>query len=379
MNHNSGHPSILKLEPPIHLGQPAATCVNLSHEAGFMKTKPRHHAFLSALALVFSATSATSPAEAVQPSPAANESLPDSDLELLGMAAKRFVEAFNQKDAAGIAALFHPQGEMLSSSGETYSGREAIQAHYAEVFAGETVPLVSLEAHSVRQVGPGIAIEDGVVHFTMAEDEPVTSVAYTATHSKQPDGSWLIASNRDQPHATPPAERLKPLHWLVGEWTLEGENGFRVDMVLDLDDSGNYLLGESLVTDAEGDAQSTHLRIGWNPATASIFWWTFDSKGGFTSGPWARNGDEWTIATTGFTADAEANSNTQTLTRVRADSMLWCATDRLLVDETLPDLSLRFVRRAPDPAATDPEPTEPGAVDAGSPDSTTGESVPSEN
>ena len=320
-----------------------------------MKTRNLHRHCLPAVALFLSACVGATFAQPAPPEAPQSESLPDADLELLGKTAERFVEAFNRKGAAAIAALFLPRGEFVSSSGETYRGREAIEAYYAGLFADETAPLISLEADSVRQLAPGVVVEDGVIHLTTSEDEPVTSVAYSATHSKQPDGSWLIATNRDQPEVTPPAERLKPLHWLVGEWTLEGEDGLRVDMVLDLDDSGNYLLGESLLTDAEGDAQSTHLRIGWNPATASIYWWTFDSKGGFTSGPWARNGDNWTVATTGFTADAEANSTTQTLTRLRGDSMIWTATDRLLVDETLPDISLRFVRRAPDPGPVESE------------------------
>lgn len=299
----------------------------------------------------------------VVPPAAAADSIPDADLELLGKTAERFVEAFNHKDAAAIAALFLPHGEVVSSSGDTYIGREAIEDHYAEVFADEKAPLVSLEANSVRLVAPGVVVEEGVIHLTTSDDEPVTSVAYSATHTKQPDGSWLIATNRKQPEVTPPSERLKPLHWLVGEWTLEGEDGLRVDMVLDLDDSGNYLLGESLVTDTEGGSQSTHLRIGWNPATASIYWWTFDSKGGYTAGPWARNGSDWTIATTGFTADAEANSATQTLTRVREDLMVWSARDRLLVDETLPDITLRFVRRAPNPGSVEVEPEPSSDVD----------------
>ncbi|NQX01083.1 SgcJ/EcaC family oxidoreductase [bacterium] len=320
---------------------------------------PTLASFLSAC---FSATMAQPAPPTAAPIPAESDSLLDPDLELLGKAAKRFVEAFNQKDAAAIAALFTPHAELVSSSGETYSGREAIEAHYAAVFAAETAPLVSLEADSVRLVAPGVVVEDGMIHFTQAAGEPVTSVAYSATHRKQPDGGWLIATNRDQPEVTPPVERLKPLHWLVGEWTLEGDDGLRVDMVLDLDDSGNYLLGESLVTDAEGDSQSTHLRIGWNPATTSIYWWTFDSQGGFTSGPWARNGDDWTIASTGFTADAETNSTSQTLTQVRQDSMVWTARSRLLAGETLPDVTFRFVRRAPDPGSVEREP-EAAAAD----------------
>lgn len=307
---------------------------------------------------------ATPPAAEVAESAEDTESLPDADLEILGKAAETFVKAFNEKDAAAIAALFLPQGEIVGSDGETYSGREEIEAHYAEVFDSESAPLVALEADSVRQVAPGVVIEDGIIYLTTSDDEPVTAVSYSATHSKQPDGSWLIATSRNQAEITPPAEQLKPLHWLVGEWTLEGEDGLRVDMVVDLDDSGNYLLGESLVTDSAGDAQTTHLRIGWNPATASLYWWTFDSKGGFTSGPWARNGSDWTIASSGFTADAEVNSTTQTLSPVTGDSMVWTAKDRLIADETLPDVSLIFVRRAPEPAAAEDADAEEAGAEA---------------
>lgn len=340
-----------------------------------MKTWNHHRHSLPTVALLLSACICDTLAQQAQPvapppaSPGAQAaappvvppvaedagSLPDADLELLAKTAERFVEAYNQRDAAAIAALFLPLGELVSSNGDTYSGRDEIEAHYAEIFADEMAPLVALEAESVRLVAPGVVVEDGVVHLSTSDDEPTISVAYSVTHAKQPDGSWLIATNRNQPEVMPPSERLRPLHWLMGEWTLEGENGLRVDMVLDLDDSGNYLLGESLVTDAEGDSQSTHLRIGWNPATASVYWWTFDSKGGFTSGPWARNGSDWTIDTTGFTADAEANSSTNTLSALSGDLMVWNVSNRVLVDETLPDVSLYFVRRAPDPDSDEDE------------------------
>ncbi len=380
---------------------PAASALPAKHyhlKFRFMKTWTHHRHCLPTLALILSASICDTqaqpsppatppaapqtetpppaqPAAPTAPPPSAEDAgfLSDADLELLGKAAERFVEAFNTKDAAAIAALFQPLGEIVSSSGATYTGREEIEAFHAELFADEMTPLVALEAESVRLVAPGVVVEDGVIHLTTSDEEPVTSVSYSATHAKQPDGSWLIATSRNQSEVTPPAERLKPLHWLVGEWTLEGEDGLRVDMVLDLDDSGNYLLGESLVTDAEGDSQSTHLRIGWNPATASIYWWTFDSTGGFTAGTWARNGSDWTIATTGFTADAEANSATQTLSPLSGDLMVWTATDRLLVDETLPDVSLHFVRRAPDPDSGEDEPesstdAEDADVEAGGAD-----------
>lgn len=285
------------------------------------------------------------PAEA----PAADAATSDAELESLGKAAARFVAAFNAKDAAAIAGLFLPSGEIIGRNGDEIRGREDIGAFYTELFAGESVPKIALEASSVRLVAPGVAIEDGVVHLTISESEPVKSVSYSVTQIKQPDGSWLIASSRDHLEVTPPSEHLKPLVWLVGEWTYEGDDGVRMQLAIDLDNSGNFLIGEADAISPGGDLQTTSLRIGWNPATSSVFWWTFDSDGGNASGQWTRSGDGWLVRTSGITADGETNAATQKITMDGGDTIIWAATDRVRAGETQPDATLRFVRRAPDP------------------------------
>lgn len=281
------------------------------------------------------------------PAPAA--ATEDAELESLGKAAERFVAAFNAKDAAAIAAMFLPNGEIIGRNGNEVRGREEIQTFYADYFSGEKVPQIALEASSVRLVAPGLAIEDGLVHITTAENEPVKSVSYSVTQVKQPDGSWLIASSRDHLEVTPPSEHLKPLVWLAGEWTYEGDDGVRMDLAIDLDPSGNFLLGEAAATDAAGGVQNTSLRIGWNPATASVFWWTFDSDGGNASGQWTRNGGGWLVRSSGITADGETNASTQRISMDGGDTIVWAASDRVRAGENLPDATLRFVRRAPDP------------------------------
>jgi hypothetical protein len=122
-------------------------------------------------------------------------------------------------------------------------------------------------------------------------------------------------------------------------------------MVIQPDQRENYLLGEALITNPDGDAQSSSLRIGWNPATSSMYWWTFDSEGGHTAGQWARRDDQWLIHNTVVTAENEATSSSQTLIREGADAMVWVATNRTVAGETLPDISFRFVRRAPAPGS----------------------------
>lgn len=326
------------------------------------KRIPFHHLVLPSITLFCAGTLPLLPAQGVPPVSAATKDAEtgiDENLGALGDVAERYVTAFNGKDAEAIAAMFTPTGEIIGIHGDILGGRRAIRDYHRDLFAGEqVVPLLALEATDVRMIAPGIAVEEGVVHLTTAEDEPVRSISYTVTHTRQADGSWLMASSRSLSEVTMPSERIKPLHWLVGDWTLESADGMRIDMVIDLDERENFLLGEALVTDAMGDAQTTNLRIGWNPATSSVYWWTFDSEGGNASGSWARSGDEWVVTSTGITAGAEIASSSQTLVR-DGDTMAWIATQRMLAGEAQADLTYRFVRRAPDPLSLlNPEPAE---------------------
>ncbi len=319
-----------------------------------MRTHAVRGRFLPLYAVLLTAalpSSAQDRAGDAQPPPGNPAALIDADVESLGKAAERFVEAYNKKDAAGIAALFTENGEIIARDGEPIHGREAIKERYEELFTGEEVPQIALEASSVRLVAPGVAIEDGVIHFTSGETEAVKSVSYSATQVRQEDGSWLIASTRDQVEVTPPSEHLKALAWLGGDWSYEGDDGVRMDLALEMDGSGNFILGEAISTDTAGQEQTTSIRIGWNPACSSVFWWTFDSDGGNASGQWTRSGDTWLIRTNGITADAETTAATHKLGREGDDTIVWNATDRVMAGEPLPDTALRFVRRAPEPEA----------------------------
>lgn len=314
----------------------------------FMKNWNRHYTkALPAIALLCLASLANLKAQDSTVDQGAESDI-EAMFDSLGKAAEKFVTAYNGRDAAAIAALFTPQGEITGTDDVTLVGRQAIEEYYKDAFAENNAPQIALEASDVHMAAPGMAIENGMVHLTWAEAEPVRSIRYSVTHVKQTNGSWLMASSRSISEVIQPSEQIKPLHWLIGEWTLESEEGLRMDMVLHLDDRGNYLLGEALVTDAEGGSNTTTLRIGWNPATTSVYWWTFDSEGGNSCGPWARRKDDWIVKSTGITADAEATCSSQTLAH-DGDTMVWIATHRTLAGEALPDLTYRFVRRAPDP------------------------------
>ena len=278
---------------------------------------------------------------------------PSPEIAGLQQAAADFVLAYNAKDAAAIAALFTENGEMADLRAEdTTTGRAGIQARYAEIFAAGDTPAVAVEVDSVRLVGKDLAIEDGTVHFTPpGENAPAKSTAYTAVLQKNEAGAWQIASTRALADTTGAAGQLAELaSALKGDWTAM-RDGLRLDLAFGWDGSGNFLAGEMLATTADGDPQTTTMRLGWDAARKAITWWSFDDDGGFAKGDWTATDDGWLIRTEGSTADGESTSASQSLVPEGKDTLLWTAKDRLVDGEKLPDVELRLVRRAPEPAA----------------------------
>jgi uncharacterized protein (TIGR02246 family) len=278
---------------------------------------------------------------------------PSPEIAGLQQAAADFVLAYNAKDAAAVAALFTENGEISDLRAEdTTTGRVDIQLRYAEIFAAGDTPSVAIEVDSVRLVGKDLAIEDGTVHLTPPGDNaPAKSTAYTAVLQKSADGAWQIASTRTLADTTDAAGQLTELAAaLKGDWTSQKE-GMRLDLAFGWDGSGKFVAGEMLATAADAEPQTTSLRIGWDAARKTITWWSFDDGGGFAKGDWTATEDGWLVRTEGTTADGETTSANQTLTPEGKDTLIWTAKDRLVNGEKLPDIEMRVVRQAPEPAA----------------------------
>jgi uncharacterized protein (TIGR02246 family) len=294
-------------------------------------------------ALLALALGATSGLRAEEPSP---------EMAALAEAAADFVTAYNQKDAPALAALFTEDAELADlRARDLSSGRAAIQARYEEIFAAPDAPRIAVEVDSVRLVGPGLAIEDGTAHYTPPGDEaPPRSIPYCAVLQKDPAGQWRIASSRDLGDATDAAGRLADLaEALKGDWTCQ-KDGMRLDLAFGWDESGKFIVGDMLVTTADAKPLSTSIRIGWDGARKAVSWWTFDDGGGFAKGEWTPVDGGWLIRSEGSTADGETLSMTQSLTFDGKDAFHWNARDRLADGEKLPDVELRVVRQAPEPA-----------------------------
>jgi uncharacterized protein (TIGR02246 family) len=279
---------------------------------------------------------------------------PSPDIRGLQKAATDFVTAYNNKDAAALAALFTEDGEMADTTGKDLtSGRDEIQARYEEVFAGDS-PSMAIEVDSVRLVAPNLAIEDGTFHLTPSGDgnAPPHSTNYTAVLMKNDKGGWQIASTRDLGDATDAAGQLADLESVLkGEWTSRSSDGVQLDLAIGWDPTGKFLLGETLATTADSEPQPGSMRIGWNAARKCIVSWIFDADGGVVEGNWTPTEDGWMIRSEGTTAEGETVTVNQELTTEDKDTLIWAATNRVVDGVKQPHTKLRIVRQAPEPAA----------------------------
>jgi len=112
-------------------------------------------------------------------------------------AMKQFVDAFNKQDAAGVAAMFHPDGKLLPAGKPMITGTEAIQAFWKGNFDA------------------GLSnIEKTIIEYVVSEDLAVETSSYILTFKdtkipgkdtlvwrRNSDGQWKISTDiwaRDQ-------------------------------------------------------------------------------------------------------------------------------------------------------------------------------------
>lgn len=278
---------------------------------------------------------------------------PAPDISGLEKAAADFVVAYNEKDAQAIAALFTENGEISDLTAEDVTtGRDEIIERYEEMFSAEDAPSIAIEVDSVRLVGDGVAVEDGTLHLTSpGEDFPARSTTYSAVLQKNAEGVWKIASTRNLKDVTSAGGHLAGLaEALIGDWTCQKDD-VRFDIAFGWDDSGQYMIGDLLVTKADAKPLNSTLRFGWDEARDTISSWTFDDAGGFAKADWTELDGMWQVRTEGNTAEGETMSANQKLSFQGKDTFLWSGKDRLINGESQPEATLRFVRQSPEPDA----------------------------
>jgi uncharacterized protein (TIGR02246 family) len=257
-------------------------------------------------------------------------------------------DAFNEGDAAKLAAHFSPHAELVNSGGEVLSGPDKIREFFAAIFERSPDAELSIQIESVRVLGDNVAIEEGMTRLVREPDGSEELARYTVVYAKENE-TWKMISARDIPIEAAVDKHLEGLAWLIGDWVDECEESVVLTSYR-WADSQRFIIGEFHVsTPGEGTLDGA-VHIGWDPQLKQIRSWVFDSEGGFGTGVWARNEDTWIVKLTGVMRDGHTTTATHRMRRVSNDQAVMESRDRviggILIDDGEP---VMMVRRGPDP------------------------------
>lgn len=111
--------------------------------------------------------------------------------------------AWNNKDAAAMAACFTAEGGMVGFDGSQVDGRENIEAHLAPIFADHPTAAFVAIVRWIRFPDPGIAILRGVAGMVprgLNEVSPSVNTVHTVVALSQ-NGLWRAALFQNTPAA----------------------------------------------------------------------------------------------------------------------------------------------------------------------------------
>jgi len=234
--------------------------------------------------------------------------------------AEAYRAAVERGDLEAVAKFWTPNADYVDQEGHTFAIRERLAEAREKEKDGQAISRRTLaaESHSIRIVTPGVAIEDG-------DFDRSTGPArghYTAVWLKR-DGRWLLDGVRESVSSVAsPADRLQGLGWMVGEWRATGDN-VAADVSCVWGPDKNYLLRRIMLRPADGDAVSAIQWIGWDPVLKQVRSFVFDSRGGFGTGKWKKDGDAWIVSGQGVLADGRQTSGTNIYSNVDSDTAIW--------------------------------------------------------
>jgi uncharacterized protein (TIGR02246 family) len=113
----------------------------------------------------------------------------------------RLIDAWNQRDAAAMAAPFAEDGELIGFDGSEVICRAAIVGHLEPIFASHPTPPYLTKVKSVRFLSPDVAVlraVAGMVPPGKTDIEPKVNTHHTVVAARR-DGRWQIALYQNTP------------------------------------------------------------------------------------------------------------------------------------------------------------------------------------
>jgi uncharacterized protein (TIGR02246 family) len=300
------------------------------------------------------ATTAPAPAAAATPTALVPKTADEAAL-IAGVQA--FAKAYSEANVKALSEFFTDDSSIVDPSGDETRGKSAILEMYSSAFSD--VPGVKLEPtiEDLRFITPEVARASGQSRLSTSSGDATEFTRFSTILVKK-DGQWKISEIREYPSPpedVSPGDRLRELDWMVGDWVDESEEN-KVSSSVRWADNDSYLIRDYAIEIKGERASSGTMIIGWDPQSAQIKSWLFDSNGGHGEGYWTRTGEsEWVVKANGVLRDGRPTSATQIHTIINKDSVKTSSIDRIIGGVLQPDITdIVMVKKPPQPTANAP-------------------------
>jgi uncharacterized protein (TIGR02246 family) len=271
------------------------------------------------------------------------------DEQMIRKSAVAYQNAFNQGNAAALAALWAPDGEYIDQTATLINGREEIQQAFTSFFGNNKGQKINIKIDKIGFPLDDLAFELGSTVVTGPEGQSRTT-NYSANYAKR-NGTWMLLSVHELPPAAPSNYgKLKDLEWLQGNWTTRDPASDKPDATVIAvscywSANQNFLIREfSCATNGKISNLGTQ-RIGWHAPTKSIRSWSFDFKGGTVTGSWKPNGKNWIINTREALNNGQELTSVELLSAGKNGEQIWEVTDQMIGNQAFPNKTFTFRRQ----------------------------------
>jgi uncharacterized protein (TIGR02246 family) len=249
---------------------------------------------------------------------------------------KANIQAFNDRDAAAIAANWTDEGEYIRNDGDPVRGRADIQKGYAEFFKTlKGKPTVEVQTDNLRFPSADTAVSEVTLRLKNEQGQVIAS-SWRNTLLVRENGQWKVALVQEWDRDNSLDDTLKDLEWLIGTWRMDTKDR-DVTTTYEWDENKTFIRGKYTVKQDAKVIESGMQIFGRDNADGGIRSWVFQSDGGFGDGLWTRDGKNWTVDFGGVTADGKKLSATVNYVRVNADTFTWQSVQQTVDGQPIAD------------------------------------------
>jgi uncharacterized protein (TIGR02246 family) len=260
----------------------------------------------------------------------------ETDKQAIEKLLKENIEAFNNRDAAAIAANWTAEGEYIRNDGEPIRGRAEIQKGYAEFFKTlKGKPTLEVQTDGLRYTSADSAVSEVTLRLKNEEGEVIAS-SWRNTLLVREGGQWKVAIVQEWDRDDGLDVSLNELEWLIGTWHVATKDR-EVTTTYEWDEGKAFIRGKYTVKEGAKVVESGMQMIGKDNAEGAIHSWVFSSDGGFGDGLWTREGKKWTVDVSGVTPDGRELTATAIYIHVDANTYTWQSVDQAVDGVAIPD------------------------------------------